>query len=184
MRSCRINHFGKNPVSGGSPPSESSVREARAAMEGALVQAIASVLIFVVDINLNTKKVADVMIKYVIRTSIVNCWLNCEIITIHPRWAIDEYARIFRSCVWFRPPQPPRITDESPSTVSSCGGVNGAIWIISANGASFCQVAKISPVGRSSPCMTWGIHMCIGARPIFSANAIVIAMVEMGVAVE
>lgn len=26
---------------------------------------------------------------------------------IQPMWAIEEYARIFRSWVWFRPPQPP-----------------------------------------------------------------------------
>lgn len=27
---------------------------------------------------------------------------------IHPMWAIDEYAKIFRSCVWFNPPHPPK----------------------------------------------------------------------------
>lgn len=26
-------------------------------------------------------------------------------------WAIDEYAIIFRVCVWFRPPQAPMKTD-------------------------------------------------------------------------
>lgn len=26
---------------------------------------------------------------------------------IHPIWAIEEYARIFRSWVWLSPPQPP-----------------------------------------------------------------------------
>lgn len=26
-------------------------------------------------------------------------------------WAIDEYARIFRNCVWFSPPQPPSKID-------------------------------------------------------------------------
>lgn len=30
---------------------------------------------------------------------------------IQPRWAIDEYAMIFRVWVWFSPPQPPRSVD-------------------------------------------------------------------------
>lgn len=33
------------------------------------------------------------------------------IAVIQPMWAIEEYARIFRSCVWFSPPQPPIRTD-------------------------------------------------------------------------
>lgn len=41
-------------------------------------------------------------------------------------------------------------------------------------GASFCQVDRISPVSRGSPCSTSGNQKCIGATPIFSARAIVI----------
>lgn len=37
--------------------------------------------------------------------------LNVIIAIIHPMWAIDEYAMIFRSWVWFRPPQPPNMMD-------------------------------------------------------------------------
>lgn len=58
--------------------------------------------------------------------------------------------------------------------------MDGAIWIIKAKGASFCQVAMISPVVRSSPCITGGIQKCIGARPTFSARAIVASMVAIG----
>lgn len=29
------------------------------------------------------------------------------IAVIHPMCAMDEYAIIFRSCVWFSPPHPP-----------------------------------------------------------------------------
>lgn len=32
--------------------------------------------------------------------------------SIHPIWAIDEYAMIFRVCVWFSPPHAPTRIDE------------------------------------------------------------------------
>lgn len=37
--------------------------------------------------------------------------LNVIIAIIHPIWAIDEYAMIFRSWIWLRPPQPPSMMD-------------------------------------------------------------------------
>lgn len=45
--------------------------------------------------------------------------LYIRIINIHPMWAIDEYARIFRSWVWFRPPHPPIIMEKRPISVRS-----------------------------------------------------------------
>lgn len=61
------------------------------------------------------------------RARIVSCGLNWMMVIIQPRCAIEEYARIFRSCVWFRPPHPPTITDSMPNMVSSCGWVAGAV---------------------------------------------------------
>lgn len=52
--------------------------------------------------------------------------------------------------------------------------------MISANGAIFCHVAIISPVGRLRPCITDGIQKCTGARPIFSARAIVTSVAARG----
>lgn len=52
--------------------------------------------------------------------------------------------------------------------------------MISANGASFCQVAIISPVERLRPCITGGIQKCTGASPTFRARAIVIRIVAAG----
>lgn len=43
------------------------------------------------------------------------------IIVIHPKWEIDEKARIFRVCVWFSPIQPPRAIDIIDIVVSSVG---------------------------------------------------------------
>lgn len=55
-----------------------------------------------------------------------------------------------------------------------------AVWIINANGASFCQVDRIRPVNRSSPCRTSGIQKCTGASPILSARAAINIVLERG----
>lgn len=49
-----------------------------------------------------------------------------------------------------------------------------------ANGANFCQVDRISPVVRLSPCNTSGSQECMGARPTFSARARMIMVVGKG----
>lgn len=40
---------------------------------------------------------------------------------IHPMWAIEEYAIIFRVCVWFSPPQAPMKIDEIARMVVMVG---------------------------------------------------------------
>lgn len=60
------------PVSGGSPPSESRIRGVRVVRIGALVQEVASMLMFVALFNLNTRNVDDVMMRYVSRVSRVS----------------------------------------------------------------------------------------------------------------
>lgn len=127
VSSCKMSHFGINPVSGGRPPRDSRAKVAVAVRRGDLDQLMASVLIFVVDVNLNVKKVVAVIIMYMVRARMVSCGFSWAIIIIHPRWAMEEYARIFRSWVWFSPPQPPAITEVSPKAVSSSGLVVGAI---------------------------------------------------------
>lgn len=44
---------------------------------------------------------------------------NCRTRIIQPRCAIDEYARILRSCVWFNPPQPPIRVEVRPKIIRS-----------------------------------------------------------------
>lgn len=39
---------------------------------------------------------------------------------------------------------------------------------------------KISPVKRSSPCSTSGIHKCMGASPILSAKAAITIVAAIG----
>lgn len=40
---------------------------------------------------------------------------------IQPKWEMDEKARIFRTCVWFNPIQPPRAVEAMAMMVSSVG---------------------------------------------------------------
>ena len=50
----------------------------------------------------------------------------------------------------------------------------------SENGASFCQVDRISPVVRSRPWRTSGSQAWRGARPTFNARARVIIVIGNG----
>jgi len=88
--SCRMSHLGIKPVSGGRPPNERRTRGARAVRAGAFVQEVASALIFVALLNLNTRKVEKVMTRYVRRVSRVSEGEYCRTRIIHPRWAIEE----------------------------------------------------------------------------------------------
>lgn len=72
VSSCRINHLGINPVSGGRPPNESIVRVAVVTIIGPFDHDSASVLIFVTAISLNVRKAVDVMIMYVSRVRMVS----------------------------------------------------------------------------------------------------------------
>lgn len=47
---------------------------------------------------------------------------------IQPMWAIDEYAIIFRSWVWFSPPQPPIMIDRMEMVKIIFKLIDGKIW--------------------------------------------------------
>ena len=117
VSSCRISHFGMKPVSGGSPPRERRIRGVREVSIGAFVQEVASALMLVALFSLNTRNVENVITKYVKRVRSVREGENWRTKIIQPRWAIEEYARIFRSWVWFNPPHPPIRVDIRPSKI-------------------------------------------------------------------
>ncbi len=71
--SCRISHFGINPVNGGKPPSDSSSRAVVAVRVGLFDQVIVRVLIFVADDVFRVRNAADVMKIYVPRATRVSC---------------------------------------------------------------------------------------------------------------
>lgn len=174
-----IIHFGMKPVRGGRPPRERSIKGIMEVRAGVFAQERVKELMLVASLILNVRKVAAVITKYVIRARNVREGENCNTRIIQPRWAIEEYARIFRSCVWFSPPQPPISVEVSPRKIMRFG-LAGCICSRRANGASFCHVDIRRPVVRLSPCKTSGIHEWRGARPIFRARAIVIIVFGRG----
>ena len=54
--------------------------------------------------------------------------LYIRIAVIQPIWAIEEYAMIFHSCVWLRPPQPPTMTDKMDIVRIRLGLIVDEIW--------------------------------------------------------
>lgn len=63
VNSCRISHFGMNPVSGGRPPKERRRRGVRAVRAGAFVQEVARAFIVVALLILKVKKTENVIMK-------------------------------------------------------------------------------------------------------------------------
>ena len=86
---------------------------------------------------------------------------------IHPIWAIEEYARIFRNCVWFRPPHPPNNVESSAELMINGWLIVGEICIRIDNGAIFCHVSKIIPDIKDVPCVTSVTQKWNGAKPSF-----------------
>lgn len=69
VSSCKINHFGINPESGGRPPRESRVIRAIIDKRGDLIVEVAMELILVELNNLNRRKAVRVIIIYRARLS-------------------------------------------------------------------------------------------------------------------
>jgi len=105
--------------------------------------------------------------------------LNWRTKIIQPRWAMEEYARILRNWVWLSPPHPPTTVEVRPKKIRRAGA-SELSCVMSAKGASFCQVERISPVVRSRPWRTSGSQKWVGASPTFSARAMVTAVVVSG----
>lgn len=92
-----IIHLGMNPVRGGRPPRERSMRGIIEVSTGVFVQDKVRELILVELLSLNVRKVAIVMTKYVSKARNVRDGQNWRTKIIHPRWAMEEYAKILRS---------------------------------------------------------------------------------------
>lgn len=88
--SCKINHFGINPVNGGRPPNESRARAVVGARIGVFDHIVVRVLIFVADTIFSDRNVADVIRIYVPSASMVSWGAYCKIIIIQPMCAIEE----------------------------------------------------------------------------------------------
>lgn len=62
VSSCKIIHFGINPVIGGRPPRDNIVIIVTVVRIGALVQLVPSILIFVEDMVFSARKAVDVIV--------------------------------------------------------------------------------------------------------------------------
>ena len=86
---------------------------------------------------------------------------------------MDENARIFRICVWFKPPHPPISTDSILAPITRFVNTNSLIENKRISGAIFCHVAIIRPLENGSPCKTSGNQKWQGTSPILKASAVV-----------
>lgn len=81
-------------------------------------------------------------------------------------WPIEENAKIVRICVWLRPPNPP-ISAERALERNKNFELNEDInWQISAVGAIFCHVKRISKLDQVKEAVTFGTQWWKGASPI------------------
>lgn len=71
--------------------------------------------------------------------------------TIQPRWEIEEKARIFRVCVWFRPIHPPRAVEAIAMMVSGVGFSEFDVRSMMVMGGNFIIVDKSRAVVRVEP---------------------------------
>lgn len=69
---------------------------------------------------------------------------------------MDEKARIFRSCVWFKPIHPPRATEAIARVVSSAGLSEWVVRKRRTAGGNFIVVERSRAVVRDEPCSTSG----------------------------
>lgn len=168
-----------NPVNGGKPPSDIKRSIIRAVVGGDRVEDVVKSLIVFDDVRISIMKVVVVIKRYSVRLSMAMFGFNAMIVVIHPRWAIDENAIIFRVCVWLRPPHPPMSADISPIVIKIIGFRELCVRYIKDSGANFCHVVIISAVFSEVPCSTSGNQKCRGARPSFMDRAIV-SMVQAG----
>lgn len=99
---------------------------------------------------------------------------------IHPKWEIEEKARIFRICVWFSPIQPPRAADMIAMEVSRVGFNEWCVMNNRVIGGNFMTVERIKPVVSGDPCRTSGNQKWNGAIPSFMAMADVRIRQEVG----
>lgn len=86
-------------------------------------------------------------------------------VTVHPMWVIDEYARIFCTVVWFSPH--PRKINIIAEMKTKGWLMIVEIWKWIDSGAIFCDVNKITPDSNIIPCVTYGTQKWKGARPNF-----------------
>lgn len=171
-----IINFGINPVSGGTPASDSI----RIAMQNTntilFLNKLCRVLIVFELIVFIIMKIGNTIIEYIIKYTMQKVYLLiASIDVIHPMWPIDEYASRGRKWVWFIPSTPP-IKAFNPAVII----INLLDWILykviisSDSGANFCHVDKIIQFIHDNDAITEGYQKWHGAIPNLISIATVI----------
>jgi hypothetical protein len=93
---------------------------------------------------------------------------------IHPRWLMDEYARIVRRFVWFSPIIPPIVVPVIAISVV-CFGSDLEMYEKDRRirGAIFCHVERIKQFVHERDDITDGNHKWHGAAPSFSRSDVI-----------
>lgn len=103
--------------------------------------------------------------RYRVNKAIPAFWEKKLAAKIQPMWDIDEYAKIFRTLVWFRPPHPPIITEIILDIKRISFIILEFNERIKKNGAIFCQHAIKRPSRNVTPLSTSGNQKWQGAKP-------------------
>lgn len=77
-------------------------------------------------------------------------------IVIQPRWEMDEKARIFRTCVWFNPIQPPKAAEAIARVTNSAEFREWDVRKKRVIGGNFIIVDSSRAVVRGEPWSTSG----------------------------
>jgi len=93
---------------------------------------------------------------------------------------MDEKARIFRICVWFKPIQPPIAAEAIARVVISIGLSEWEVRNRMVIGGSFINVDSSSAVTMGEPWSTSGNQKWNGTRPSFIAIATVSRAHDVG----
>lgn len=99
---------------------------------------------------------------------------------IHPKWEMEEKARIFRTCVWFNPIHPPRAAERTAIQVSRVGFSEFDVIRRRVIGGNFMTVERRRPVVKGDPWSTSGNQKWNGTSPSFIAIAEVKSRHEVG----
>ena len=104
--------------------------------------------------------------------------MTCITELIHPKCEIEEYLKIFRKDVWFKPLIAPVRADVKAKNIKIEGLYNIDKII---KGEIFCHVSKITELIQLKPSIVSGNQKWKGAIPSFIPKAIVIMSLGINV---
>jgi len=162
-------HLGMNPINGGKPLNDRSIKGIRTLIKGLIEFNLFIWFLFSKDDLLIVKKIGIMIKEYMQKyTNEYNGFNDDVNLIIHPMCVRDEYAMMDRRFVWLIPIIPPRMAFIAAISRIRCFEFILRMKIISIRGASFCQVDSSKHEFHEIDDITDGYQKCIGATPSFS----------------